>query len=120
MRGVDLPFGKVRTNGADELKILIFLNSLAGGGTERVAATLANFWARKQWNVTVVTLNPESDDFYRLDPLVNRISLDLAAAWGVYRRVGTLLSAAFPLGAYLGDLVQQNVWAPLCGRRLDQ
>jgi glycosyltransferase involved in cell wall biosynthesis len=82
MRGVDLPFGKVRTNGADELKILIFLNSLAGGGTERVAATLANFWARKQWNVTVVTLNPESDDFYRLDPLVNRISLDLAGQSG--------------------------------------
>ena len=64
------------------MNILIFLNSLAGGGTERVAATLANFWARKQWHVTVVTLNPESDDFYRLDPLVNRISLDLAGQSG--------------------------------------
>ena len=82
MRGLDLPFGTVRTNGADELKILVFLNSLAGGGTERVAATLANFWARKQWNVTIVTLNPDSDDFYRLDPLVNRISLDLAGQSG--------------------------------------
>jgi glycosyltransferase involved in cell wall biosynthesis len=69
-------------NGADQLKILIFLNSLAGGGTERAAATLANFWARKHWNVTVVTLNPDSDDFYRLDPLVNRISLDLAGESG--------------------------------------
>ena len=60
------------------MKILIFTNSLAGGGTERVAATLANFWARKRWDVTVVTLNPESEDFYPLEPGVRRISLNLA------------------------------------------
>lgn len=60
------------------MKILIFTNSLAGGGTERVAATLANFWARKRWDVTVVTLNPEREDFYPLEPGVRRISLNLA------------------------------------------
>lgn len=69
-------------HGADTLKILLFLNSLAGGGTERVAATLANFWAGKGWNVTVVTINPESDDFYRLDPRVHRIALNLAGESG--------------------------------------
>jgi glycosyltransferase involved in cell wall biosynthesis len=60
------------------LKILIFINSLAGGGAERVAATLANFWARRRWEVTVVTLAPTSDDFYLLDPLIRRISLNLS------------------------------------------
>ena len=75
-------FCQVGNHGADTLKILIFLNSLAGGGTERVAATLANFWAGKSWNVTVVTMNPESDDFYRLDPGVRRIALDLAGESG--------------------------------------
>ena len=60
------------------MKILIFLNSLAGGGTERVAATLANFWVLRHWDVTIVTLNPESEDFYRLDPRIKRISLNLS------------------------------------------
>lgn len=64
------------------MKILIFTNSLAGGGTERVAATLANFWARKRWDVTVVTLNPESEDFYPLEPGVRRMALNLAGDSG--------------------------------------
>lgn len=64
------------------MKILIFTNSLAGGGTERVAATLANFWVRQHWEVTIVTLDSESDDFYVLNPAVNRIALNLAGDSG--------------------------------------
>lgn len=64
------------------MKILIFTNSLAGGGTERVAATLANFWARQNWEVTIVTLDSESEDFYVLNPMVNRIALNLAGDSG--------------------------------------
>jgi glycosyltransferase involved in cell wall biosynthesis len=60
------------------LNILIFINSLSGGGAERVAATLANFWARQGWEVTIVTLAPKSEDFYCLDPLVRRVALDLS------------------------------------------
>ena len=60
------------------MKILIFINSLAGGGAERVSATLANFWARKNWEVTVVTLAPTIEDFYFLDLKVKRISLNLS------------------------------------------
>ncbi|MFC5458360.1 glycosyltransferase family 4 protein [Massilia niabensis] len=62
------------------MKILIFTNSLAGGGTERVAATLANFWARQNRDVTVVTLDPESQDFYVLNPSVKRVTLNLSGA----------------------------------------
>ena len=62
------------------MKILIFINSLAGGGAERVAATLGNHWARKDWDVTIVTLAPESEDFYFLDPTIRRISLDLSGS----------------------------------------
>jgi glycosyltransferase involved in cell wall biosynthesis len=78
------------SNGAVQLKILIFTNSLAGGGTERVAATLANFWARKRWDVTVVTLDPESEDFYPLEPGVRRIALKLSgdsrSVWDALRQ----------------------------------
>ncbi|TCS34319.1 glycosyltransferase involved in cell wall biosynthesis [Paucimonas lemoignei] len=60
------------------MKIFIFINSLAGGGAERVTATLANYWARAQWDVTIVTLAPQSEDFYALDPAVKRIAMDMA------------------------------------------
>lgn len=62
------------------VKILLFTNSLAGGGAERVVATLANHWARQGWKVTVVTLEPESEDFYALAPSVRRVALNLAGA----------------------------------------
>jgi glycosyltransferase involved in cell wall biosynthesis len=72
------------------LKILIFTNSLAGGGAERVTATLANFWARKRWDVTIVTLEPQSEDFYILEPGVRRISLNLSgdsrSVWDALRQ----------------------------------
>jgi len=60
------------------MKLVIFINNLAGGGAERVAATLANHWARKQWDITIVTLGPQSLDFYPLDPAVRRVSLNLS------------------------------------------
>jgi glycosyltransferase involved in cell wall biosynthesis len=60
------------------LKIIIFINSLAGGGAERVAATLANYWAREQWDVTIVTLAPLNEDFYALDPAIKRVAMGLA------------------------------------------
>jgi glycosyltransferase involved in cell wall biosynthesis len=62
------------------VKILLFTNSLAGGGAERVVATLADFWAGKGWDVTVLTLAPQSEDFYVLDPRIRRVALDLAGA----------------------------------------
>lgn len=64
------------------MKILLFTNSLGGGGTERVAATLANFWVRQGAEVTIVTINPQSEDFYVLDPAIGRISLNLSTESG--------------------------------------
>lgn len=84
------------------MKILLFTNSLAGGGTERVAATLANYWAaHRGWEVTVVTLASTADDFYALAPAVRRIALDLAGessnaakgAWQNLRRILALRRA---------------------------
>ena len=60
------------------MKLVIFITSLAGGGAERVAATLANHWAGGQWEITIVTLASQAHDFYALEPSVKRVSLDLA------------------------------------------
>lgn len=59
------------------MKIVIFVNSLAAGGAERVTANLANYWAGKGWQVTIVTLAPKTSDFYGLHFTVRRVALGL-------------------------------------------
>jgi glycosyltransferase involved in cell wall biosynthesis len=64
------------------LKLLFFIHSLSSGGAERVTANLANHWADKGWDITVVTLAPQNNDFYALHPVVKRIALELAGDSG--------------------------------------
>ena len=61
------------------MKLLFFIYSMHGGGAERVTANLANHWAAKEWDVTVVTLASRSLDFYALHPAVKRIALELTS-----------------------------------------
>ena len=80
------------------MRLLFFLYSLTGGGAERVTVNLANHWAAKGWDITIVTLTPLRFDFYELHPGVRRISLDLASEsrnvlvgfWKNLRRVKAL------------------------------
>lgn len=67
-------------------RLVIFIHSMGGGGAERVTANLANHWAGKGWDVTVVTLASRSLDFYEPHLGVKRISLNLA---GESRTVAT-------------------------------
>lgn len=62
---------------SDRMKVLFFIHSLSGGGAERVTATLANHWATKGWQVTIVTVTGRERDFYSLNPSVQRIPLNL-------------------------------------------
>lgn len=64
------------------MKLLIFIHSLHSGGAERVTATLANHWAQKGWQVTVVTLTSDSQDFYQLHTAVLRVGLNVARESG--------------------------------------
>jgi glycosyltransferase involved in cell wall biosynthesis len=59
------------------LKLLFYISSLSGGGAERVTANLANYWANQGWQVTVVTLSSQSEDFYPLHHSIGRIALGL-------------------------------------------
>jgi len=60
------------------LRILFYLQSLSSGGAERVTAILANHWAQQGWGVTIVTVADKDQDFYRLDPRIRRIGLNMA------------------------------------------
>jgi glycosyltransferase involved in cell wall biosynthesis len=59
------------------MKLLFFIHSLSAGGAERVTATLANYWAEKGWNVTVITIAGKGRDFYHLNSRIKRIALEL-------------------------------------------
>ena len=60
------------------MKLLILIHSMSSGGAERVTANLANHWAEQGWDISIVTLTTDSEDFYALLPAINRISLNLA------------------------------------------
>lgn len=60
------------------MNFLFFIHSLSSGGAERVTATLANYWASTEHLVTIVTIANGDSDFYKLDPRINRISLEMA------------------------------------------
>lgn len=64
------------------MKLLILIHSLGSGGAERVTANLASHFAESGWEITVVTMAPESQDFYTLHPAARRIALDLAEKSG--------------------------------------
>lgn len=80
------------------MKLLFFIFSLSSGGAERVTVNLANYWAAKGWEITIVSLTPLSHDFYELHPAVRRIPLELAGMsptllvglWQNLRRVRAL------------------------------
>ncbi len=80
------------------MRILFYIHSLSSGGAERVTTTLANYWCRKGWDVTVVTVTGIDRDFYVLEDRVERIALGLDAnstnAWqalcGNMRRIWAL------------------------------
>ena len=57
------------------MKILFTIGSLTSGGAERVLVTLANFWASKGWDITVLIISSH-DGFYKVDDTVTLISLD--------------------------------------------
>jgi UDP-N-acetylglucosamine:LPS N-acetylglucosamine transferase len=60
------------------MKLVLIVPSLGGGGAERVMATLANAWAVRRNEVTLITLTSAKDDRYPLDRTVWRMALDVA------------------------------------------
>lgn len=59
------------------MRLALIISSLSGGGAERVISTMANYWAEKGWDISVVTLDKLETDFYELHPRVKRVALDL-------------------------------------------
>lgn len=60
------------------MKVCLFISGLRGGGAERVISTLANEWARKGWEVEILTMEDGREaPFYPLQSTVKVIPLDI-------------------------------------------
>lgn len=59
------------------LKLTFVISSLSSGGAEHVMSIMANYWAKKNWNITIITLDSPKSDFYELHPNIKRIALGL-------------------------------------------
>ncbi len=57
------------------MRITLVISSLQRGGAEKVMSEMANYWARKGWPVTLLTLVGAERPAYPLDPAVALRSL---------------------------------------------
>ncbi|MEO1202475.1 MAG: glycosyltransferase family 4 protein [Pseudomonadota bacterium] len=113
----------------DPAAVVLVTASLQGGGAERVLSEMANYWAKRDVRVALVTWSgPETSDFYRLDPAVRRVWLDvqvpntskLGRPWANFsrvRRLRKLLSELRP-DAVLSFLDWSNVLTILAAKAL--
>lgn len=58
-------------------RILLIISALFAGGAERVMSIMANYWAERGEDVTLLTLAQVGNDFYSLNPYVKRVGLGL-------------------------------------------
>jgi GalNAc-alpha-(1->4)-GalNAc-alpha-(1->3)-diNAcBac-PP-undecaprenol alpha-1,4-N-acetyl-D-galactosaminyltransferase len=114
---------------SDRRSIVLVIGGLQGGGAERQISDMANFWAAREWQVTLATwsalLQP---DFYALDSLVSRVSLASAGEdIGRVSRLGVNLRRIARLRRLLGRvrpaavisfMTQSNVLTILAGMGL--
>jgi len=56
------------------MKVLFIISSLESGGAERVLSTLANYWSRKGWDITILVVSLKNR-FYNIDEKIKIISL---------------------------------------------
>src|SRR5688572_13475657 len=68
-----------RPDDRDPPRVMLVISSLRAGGAERVMSTMANYWAERGCDVSLVTLDDAATDFYPLDSRVTRLGLSASA-----------------------------------------
>lgn len=86
-------------------RILFFINSLTGGGAERVTSIITHFLVDKGYSVGIITVQGTDSDFYTLPKGIDRISLDLA---GENRGIGKVFANIQRLLALRAVLKQEQ------------
>lgn len=81
--------------------VLFFVNSLAGGGAERVCLNLATEYIEQGYSVEFVT--PYDDDQYTLPPEINRLSLGLQINDSKIKKIIKLLFTIKEVNHFMSD-----------------
>src|SRR5689334_505180 len=93
------------------MRVALVISSLSAGGAERVLSTMANYWAKKGWSITILTFDDGSaQPFYALDPAVRYRPLAIAGASGsvaqaIRQNLRRLLVLRFALRQLAPELV---------------
>ena len=59
------------------MRITLVISNLGTGGAERVLSIMANYWATRGQDVTLITIGSEEKDWYVLSPEVTRVAMNL-------------------------------------------
>src|SRR5437879_9981404 len=58
------------------MKLALTISGLSCGGSERQLSGMANYWARKGWQITLITFSSNAQiPFYPLHPTINHVGL---------------------------------------------
>jgi GalNAc-alpha-(1->4)-GalNAc-alpha-(1->3)-diNAcBac-PP-undecaprenol alpha-1,4-N-acetyl-D-galactosaminyltransferase len=58
------------------MQLTLIIATLEAGGAERVLSIMANYWAKKGHQITIITLSVSETDFFYIHPDIRRIALD--------------------------------------------
>ncbi|MBX9252831.1 glycosyltransferase family 4 protein [Desmonostoc muscorum CCALA 125] len=80
------------------MRLTLVIYSLTYGGAERVMSIMANYWAAKGWEITLLTFDDNKMPQFHLDSSVSHIPLGIAknspdvitAIWNNFKRIRTL------------------------------
>lgn len=85
--------------------ILMVIPSLHGGGAERVAVNLAEYWHSKGYRVVFLTQTDASSDVYPLDANITRVSTHQFGQTGPLAQLRKILSIRHAIRYYRPDVV---------------
>lgn len=88
-----------------KLSIMIVIPSLHGGGAERVAVTLADYWQYRGYDVTLLTQSDPSTDVYELNKNVRRLSTQQFGQTGAWSQLKKVLAIRKMVQRYRPDVV---------------
>lgn len=74
------------------MRITLVISTFGAGGAERVMSVMANYWVEQGKDITLITLSPQSNDWYKLHPRVKRVGLDVLS-----------------MSAHIGQAIRDNV-----------